>query len=370
VAATMGAGVLIAVLLPTHPLDVVSWAGRIIAFVIVAEIYLWRVVSLARGGVRWSDARNAVPFAAVTLTLAAVAPIPVDRTPLVPLALIFVAASAVALSVARSAEELSLTPGKAGPARISSANSVVFALGVAAFVAALAAPAVDQILRDLGEALSPGFDQLIFMLLLPIGYLAALVYAILEPLLRRWSLFTPSPNQSPSGDDLAILREIERTRPLVVGGFEIVILVVVILIALVLFERAVRERRLTLPEGAELERAEASGLTLGATLRSLFPRRSVQRRAPRDDGTPAAALRLIYWRLLALADRAGRGWRAAAETPAEHQRRITAADARWGAAAAIVAAFEDLRYGELTPDEGTVLRARDALRAVEAAVRT
>ena len=370
VAATVGAGVLIAVVLPTHPLDVVSWAGRIIAFVIVAEIYLWRVVSLARGAVRWSDARNAVPFGAVALTLAAVAPIPVDRTPLVPLALIFVAASAVALSVARSAEELSLTTGKAGPARLSSANSVVFALGVAAFVAALAAPAVDQILRDLGEALSPGFDQLIFMLLLPIGYLAALVYAILEPLLRRWSLFTPSPNQGQPGDDLAMLREIERTRPLVVGGFEIVILVVVILIALVLFERAVRERRLTLPEGAQLERAEASGLTLGATLRSLFPRRSVQRRAPRDDGTPAAALRLIYWRLLALADRAGRGWRAAAETPAEHQRRITAADARWAAASPIVAAFEDLRYGELTPDEGTVLRARDALRAVEAAVRT
>ena len=370
VAATVGAGVLIAVVLPTHPLDVVSWAGRIIAFVIVAEIYLWRVVSLARGAVRWSDARNAVPFGAVALTLAAVAPIPVDRTPLVPLALIFVAASAVALSVARSAEELSLTTGKAGPARLSSANSVVFALGVAAFVAALAAPAVDQILRDIGEALSPGFDQLIFMLLLPIGYLAALVYAILEPLLRRWSLFTPSPNQGQPGDDLAMLREIERTRPLVVGGFEIVILVVVILIALVLFERAVRERRLTLPEGAQLERAEASGLTLGATLRSLFPRRSVQRRAPRDDGTPAAALRLIYWRLLALADRAGRGWRAAAETPAEHQRRITAADARWAAASPIVAAFEDLRYGELTPDEGTVLRARDALRAVEAAVRT
>ena len=370
VAATVGAGVLIAVVLPTHPLDVVSWAGRIIAFVIVAEIYLWRVVSLARGAVRWSDARNAVPFGAVALTLAAVAPIPVDRTPLVPLALIFVAASAVALSVARSAEELSLTTGKAGPARLSSANSVVFALGVAAFVAALAAPAVDQILRDLGEALSPGFDQLIFMLLLPIGYLAALVYEILDPLLRRWSLFTPSPNQGQPGDDLAMLREIERTRPLVVGGFEIVILVVVILIALVLFERAVRERRLTLPEGAQLERAEASGLTLGATLRSLFPRRSVQRRAPRDDGTPAAALRLIYWRLLALADRAGRGWRAAAETPAEHQRRITAADARWAAASPIVAAFEDLRYGELAPDEGTVLRARDALRAVEAAVRT
>jgi hypothetical protein len=247
----------------------------------------------------------------------------------------------------------------------------VFALGVGSLVAALAAPAVDQVLRDIGEALSPAFDQLIFTLLLPLGYLAALVYALLEPLLRRVSLFTPRAPQATPGDDLAILREIERTRPIVVGGFEIVILIVVILVALVLFERAVRERRLTLPEGAQLDRdAAASGLTLGATLRSLFPRRGAQRHAPRDDGTPAAAVRLIYWRLLALADRAGQGWRAAAETPSEHQRRIAGADPRWAAASPIVAAFEDLRYGEQVPDLDTVVRARDALRAVEAAVRT
>ena len=370
VGATLGTGVLLAVVLPTHPLDVVTWGGRIIAFVIVAEVYLWRVVSLARGAVRWSDARNAVPFGAVALAFTAVVPLPVDRTPLVPLALVFVAASAVALSVARSAEELSLTTGKAGSARVSSANSVVFALGVAALVAALAAPVVDQVLRDVGEAVGPAWDELIFTLLLPLGYLAALVYAILEPLLRRWSFFSSTPATSRPGDDLALMREIERTRPLVVGGFEIIIVIVVILVALVLFERAVRERRVTLPEGAQLERAAASGLTLGATLRSLFPRRSATRHAPRDDGTPTAALRLIYWRLLALADRAGQGWRAAAETPSEHQRRITGADPRWAAASPIVAAFEDLRYGELAPDLDTVVRARDALLAVEAAVRT
>ena len=371
VATTLGAGVLLAVLLPTHPLDVVTWGGRIIAFVIVAEVYLWRVVSLARGAVRWSDARNAVPFVAVTLALAAVAPVPVDRTPLVPLALIFVAASAVALSVSRSTEELSLTKGEAGHARVSSANSVVFALGVGALIAALAAPVVDQVLRDVGQALSPAFDELIFTLLLPLGYLAALVYSILEPLLRRSGFFSVNPPQTAPGTDEALLRDIERTRPLVVGGFEIVILIVVILVALVLFERAVRERRLTLPEGAELERAAASsGLTLAATLRSLFPRRAAGRHAPRDDGTPAAALRLIYWRLLALADRAGQGWRAAAETPSEHQRRITGADPRWAAASPIVLAFEDLRYGERIPDPDTVARARDALRSLEAAVRT
>jgi signal transduction histidine kinase len=295
----------------------------------------------------------------------------VDRTPLVPLALVFVAASAIALSVARSAEELSLTAGKAGPARLSSANSAMFALGVGALVAALAAPLVDQLLRDLGQALAPAFEEFIFVLLLPLGYLAALVYALLEPILRRAGFFASAPPQAqPSDDELAMLREMERTRPLFIGGFEIVVAIVVILVALVLFERAVRERRLALPEGAQLERVSASGLTLGATLRSLFPRRPAARRAPREDGTPAAALRVIYWRLLALADRVGQGWRAPAETPSEHHRRISSADARWIAASPIVAAFEDLRYGELLPDDAAVLRAREALRAVEAAVRT
>jgi hypothetical protein len=171
-------------------------------------------------------------------------------------------------------------------------------------------------------------------------------------------------------DDLALMREIEQARPFVIGALELIVVIVVILVGIVLLERAVRERRLALPEGAELERDVASGPTLGATLRSLFPRRSQRRRAPRDDGTPASALTLVYWRLLALADRAGQGWRAAAETPSEHQRRITGADSRWAAASPIVAAFEDLRYGELSPDRDTVARARDALRAVEATVRT
>jgi hypothetical protein len=370
VGTTLGAGVLLAVLLPTHPVDVVTWGGRIIGFVIVAEVYLWRVVSLARGAVRWTDARNAVPFGAMALAIVAVAPIPVDHAPLVPLALIFVAASAVALSVARSAEELSLSAGTAGPARISSANSVVFALGIASLVAALAAPAVDQVLRDVGDALAPGFEQLIFTLLLPLGYLAAFVAELLAPLLRQLNLFGSRPAQPDPMDDLALMREIEQARPVVIGALELIVVIVVILVGIVLLERAVRERRLALPEGAELERDVASGPTLGATLRSLFPRRSQRRRAPRDDGTPASALTLVYWRLLALADRAGQGWRAAAETPSEHQCRITGADSRWAAASPIVAAFEDLRYGELSPDLDTVARARDALRAVEAAVRT
>ena len=57
-------------------------------------------------------------------------------------------------------------------------------------------------------------------------------------------------------------------------------------------------------------------------------------------------------------------------TPSEYQLRIRGADSRWAAAAPIVSAFEDLRYGERAPDLDTVARARDALRAVEAVVRT
>ena len=370
VGATLGGGVLLAIVLPTRQMDTLSFVGRLIGFVIVAEVYLWRVVSLARGAIRWSDARNAVPFGAIALALAAVAPIPVDRGPLVPFALIFVAASAVALSVARSAEELSLTAGQAGPARISSANSVVFALGLAALIAAAAAPVVDQLLRDLGDALAPGVDQLIFYLLLPLGYLAAFIFSILEPILRPAVARVPTaPVRSPEEDE-AMLREIERTRPLFIGGFEIAVVILLLLFALVILDRVVRERRLTLPDGAQLERASTAGMTLGSMLRTLLPGRTARRRAPHDDGTPAAAIRASYWRLLALADRAGVGWREVAETPAEHHRRIVAADARWAGGAPIVSAFEDLRYGEQAPDRATVVRAREALRAVEAATRT
>jgi hypothetical protein len=372
VVGTLGAGALVAILLPTRPLDVVGWIGRLILFVILAEIYLWRVLSVARGAIRWSDARNAVPTAALAIAAAATVPLPVDRGPLVPLSLIFVAASAVALSVARSTEELSVARGKAGQARISSANSVVFALGVTAILAAAMAPLLQHVLADVGATFAPVFDQLLFYLLLPLGYLAAALVAILEPLLRRFdfALFRPGRPLGDPAEDAALMREIERARPFVIGGMELLVAIVVILVALVLLERAVRERRLALPDGAQLERTAASGLTLGDTLRSLLPRRPSRRRPPRDDGTPSAALRLVYWRLLELAERAGHGWREAAETPAEHQLRLSAKDARWTAAAPVVAAFEDLRYGEVAPDRGTVDQAQQTLRSMESALRT
>ena len=258
----------------------------------------------------------------------------------------------------------------AGAARVSSAHSVVFALGLGAMVAAIATPVVEQILGEVGRVLAPLFDQLLFFILLPLGYLAAFVYAILKPFLQPiLANLQPNPARNPDEDE-ALLREIERTRPFVVGGVEILIVVVVILVALVLLERAVRERRIAIPDGTELERSSVDGLSLGATLRGLFPRRPARRRPPREDGSASAALRLIYWRLVALAERAGHGWRVTAETPAEYQRRLAGADSRWDAAAPIVSAFEDLRYGEVAPDHATVSRARALLMSLEVALRT
>jgi len=73
-------------------------------------------------------------------------------------------------------------------------------------------------------------------------------------------------------------------------------------------------------------------------------------------------VRLLYWRFLELAENAGAGWRATAETPGEHQTRLRLTDARWTPAVAIVEAFERVRYGEEDPPAELVERARGALR--------
>ena len=89
--------------------------------------------------------------------------------------------------------------------------------------------------------------------------------------------------------------------------------------------------------------------------------------APRDDGTPAGALRALYWRYLARGDASGVAWRAAGETPSEHQRRSVVAAPRNEAAGVLVRAFEDLRYGERDPDRETLEAARRGLAAIEEA---
>ena len=159
-----------------------------------------------------------------------------------------------------------------------------------------------------------------------------------------------------------MLDALEQTRPFVFGAVELMVALFAVAFGIVLVDRLTRELRSALPEGATLERASASGMSLGNTLRGLLPRRARSRSRPRDDGSAAAAVRLLYWRFLELAEGAGAGWRAAAETPGEHQTRLRLTDARWSPAVVIVEAFERVRYGEEDPPAELVERARGALR--------
>jgi hypothetical protein len=339
--------------------------SRVVIFGLLGEAYLWRIVSIARGGTRWTDARNAVPFAGVAIALATLAPGPVDRAPFATLALLTVAASGLALSLARTTEELALARGTSGAVRTTSATSATVVVGVVAILAAALAPAVQDALGAFGGFLAPIAGRVFYLLILPFAYLAGYLIEMLRPLisnrLDRPPLFQPT---TPAQEE-ELLRQIEQTRPYVFGAVELVIVAVAVLIGLALLDRMLRERRLDLPEGVSLERESAAGIGLMDMLRGLRPRRRARRTRPQEDGTASGSLRVLYWRFLALADARGAGWREPSETPAEHERRLTRSATTWTGAAPLVRAFEDLRYGEREPTPDVVQRARDALRALE-----
>ena len=367
---TLAAGVAWGLVLPARDPDGLAVLSRMVAFGLIAEGFLWRNLSIARGAVRWSDSRNALLFAGACVGLTALLSGPIDHGPLAVLALLVVALSGLALSLARTTEELALARGTRGGARASSATGVSFVIGIVAILAAAFVPVVQDALSALGTAIEPAFTRIVYLILLPLGYIAAFIVEFLQPILARFWVRPPLELQ-PRGpaDDEALLREIERTRPVVFGAVEMVVVVGAALVALFLFDRMLRERRLELPEGVTLERGTAEGFGLRDMLRRLRPQRGASRRVPRDDGTPSSALRLLYWRFLTLAERAGVGWRKPQETPAEHLARIANEDARWSAGDPLVRAFEDLRYGESAPDVATLDHARVALRTLEAARR-
>jgi hypothetical protein len=367
---TLAAGVVWGLTLPARDPDGLAVLSRMVAFGLVAEGFLWRNLSIARGAVRWNDSRNALLFAGTCVGLAALASGPIDHGPLAVIALLVVALSGLALSLARTTEELALARGTRGGARASSATGVSFVVGIVAILAAAFVPVVQDALSAFGTAIEPTFTRIVYLILLPLGYIAAFIVEFLAPIVARYWRGDPAVLQPrTSADDEALLREIERTRPFVFGAVELVIVLAAALVALFLFDRMLRERRLELPEGVTLERDTAEGFGLGDMLRRLRPERGASRRAPRDDGSPSGALRLLYWRFLALAERAGVGWRQPQETPAEHLARIAGEDARWSAGDELVRAFEDLRYGESAPDATTLDHARVALRTLEAARR-
>jgi hypothetical protein len=351
--------------------DALAVLTRVLGFGILGEAYLWRALPIARGQHRWREVRNDALLGLGCVVIASLAPGPLDRDVLPVLGLMVAFAGAVALSLARSTEELALSAGQIrGRAAPGAATGTAFALGALALVIGFALPVAQASLLGLARAVGPLLGDLLFTILLPLGYLAA--YLIV---LARWirELLQPTGIQiqiprSPfdPGDEQARLREMEQTRPYIFGALEILVGLVALAFAVALVARMIQERRSVLPEGAALERSPVDGIGLRATLRALFPHRAARPRPPAEDGTAATALRRVYWALLDLSERSGPGRRAAAETPAEHEDRLLRAGSRWRDASEIVRAFEDLRYGELDPDPATVERARAALQHLEA----
>src|SRR6185369_64296 len=104
----IGAMVAWSLTLPTRPSDALGVMTRVIAFGILGEVYLWRLIGVARGTQRWREVRNSTLLALTVLIFAALDPGPVDKGPLPALALAVAVAGAVAMSLSRSVEELSL----------------------------------------------------------------------------------------------------------------------------------------------------------------------------------------------------------------------------------------------------------------------
>ena len=357
---------------PTASTDGFSVLSRIVGFGIAGEIYLWRVLGIARGLQRWREVRNGALLALGAIVVASLLPGAIDREGLPALGLLVSVTAAAALSLARSTEELALfASGVRGAPTGGSATGTAFAIGILAIAVAFALPAAQQLLAEIARTVGPPLGQIVFVILLPLGYVAAyLVYFVLWLRDRLGVHDVPeiTPPRPPGfGDDLERLREIESMRPYVFGAVEIIIALIAAAFAVALIARLVQERRATLAEGVLLEREAVEGIGLRAMFGTLFPRRTMRRRAPPDDGTRAGAIRRLYWCLLELAERGGPGWRDASETPAEHEGRLVGAGERWRSAGPVVRAFEEVRYGELEPDERTVAEARDALRRVEAA---
>lgn len=356
-----------------HP-DGLEILTRLVLFGILGEAFVWRNLTLARGLVRWTDARNA-GFAAIgTIALTAILPGTLDRTGLMIAGLATTAATGVALSLARSVEELSLAGREArGGTSRATASGTAILLAIVSVAGAAAAPVFGDLLARAGAIVAPMIGGLLYGVLLLLGYVAALFVDLFRALFALFSgrgfVLLPPVAPLTREEDAEALRQIEAARPFVLGAVELIIAVIALLLVVILVDRMARERRQSLPDGVTLDRESNAGEGIAAFLAGLLPRRTPRARAPRDDGTPAGTLRALYWRYLARAQIAGVTWRAAGETPAEHQERAEL-HPKWGppfaSAAVLVRAFEELRYGERDPDGPTIDAARRAVAAIEA----
>jgi hypothetical protein len=354
---------------PAHP-DGLVILSRVLLFGILGEVFVWRNLTIARTLVRWSDARDS-GFAAIgTTVVVALLPGLIDRTGLVIVGLAATAATGIALSLARSAEELALAGREAyGDTGRTTASGTAILLAVLAVIGAIFAPFAGDLIGQAADRVAPIIGDLLYGFLLAMGYVAEFFVTVIQSLFQHASfpeLRTPVAPLSPD-EELAALRQIEATRPYIVGAVEVIIGAVALLFVVILVDRMARERRQALPEGATLDREASAGEGIGAFLAGLVPRRTRRSGPPRDDGTPAGALRALYWRYLARSDASGIVWRAVGETPAEHHDRSVIATSRNEAATVLVRAFEDLRYDDRDPDPATLEAARRGLAAIEEA---
>lgn len=363
--AVVGGSIAIGALQPTRDADGLALLTRAIGFGVLGEIFLWRTLSVARSVTRWGDARTSALLAAFALSLATLVP-GIDSEPLPIIALLAIGAAGLALSLARSTEELDLAGRSArGVASGRSAAGAGFVLGSLALLAAVFSPALRAGASAAGDLVGPIAEGLLYLVALPFGYLAAFLVPLFQPLADRLFALRAIPTEPQLQREQELLEAMEQTRPFLFGAIEVVFALIALAFGIVLIERLTRERRSLLPEGASLEREHAEqGSSLGETLAALRPRRGLRRVRPKDDGSAAAAVRLLYWRFLDLAERSGAGWRAGAETPAEHHARLGSLDGRWRPAHAIVDAFEQMRYGEVDPSPTSVERARHALEEI------
>src|SRR5258706_9383622 len=203
---TLAAGVVWGLALPARDPDGLAVLSRMVAFGLIAEGFLWRNLSIARGAVRWSDSRNALLFAGTCVGVTALASGPIDHGPLAVLALLVVALSGLALSLSRTTEELALARGTRGGARASSATGVSFVVGIVAILAAAFVPVVQDALSAFGTAIEPTFTRLIYFILLPLGYIAAWIVEFLAPIVAQfWRREPIQINPRAPVDDKALL---------------------------------------------------------------------------------------------------------------------------------------------------------------------
>ena len=352
----------------THP-DGLEILTRVVLFGILGEAFVWRNLGVARGLVRWTDARNAGFTAIAAIALASILPGTHDRTGLMIAGLAAIAGAGVALSLARSAEELAMAgrDARGGTSRTTASGSAVL-LAIVSVGGAFLAPLAGDLIERAGRTVAPIVGDLLYGSLLLLGYVAALFVEIFRALFNGKGLPRILPPTVPltEREEAEAIRQIEASRPFVIGAVELLVAAFALIAVVILVDRMTRERRQSLPEGATLDRESMPGEGLGAFLAGLLPRRSRRPRPPLDDGTPAGALRALYWRYLARAADSGVSWRAVGETPAEHHDRAVGHGPRFAAAAGLVRLFEELRYGERDPDPAGLASARSAMAAIEA----